>query len=168
MTTKLWSTAAVVALAFSMVAGRVEEPRAQARDFAFRFRFGCGAPDTLDTFKGSFTRELPSTSITIPLSLSREQIRAISAAVETIRFFDYPTQFTGLRADADEVTTTTPSEKYRLEVRSAGRMHTVSWDDKTTPSSEEAIRLRELFQLMIGFVLERPAVKKLPANFPCS
>ena len=94
-------------------------------------------------------------------------MRAISEAVEKIRVFDYPEVFGGLRTGARETITTTPSERYRFEVRQAGRSHIVSWDDKTTPSSDEADRLRQLFQMIRGFIRAHPNTKLLPRQFAC-
>src|SRR5258707_11902732 len=79
-------------------ANRIE----QVADFAFRFQFGCGESlDTFDTFSGVFIRnvaEHPPRSVTIPLSLSAAQMRAIYEEVEKIQFFDYPSKFNGMLA----------------------------------------------------------------------
>ena len=143
---------------------------AQTNDFAFRFQFGCDGTESLDTFRGSFTQDAsqgPVRSVTIPLSLSAEQMRAIFDTIQKIRFFDYPAAFGGLRPGAREAITTSPSERYRFEVRQAGRSHIVSWDDKTKPSSDEADRLRQLFQMIGGFIHAHPDVKRLPRQFAC-
>jgi hypothetical protein len=143
---------------------------AQTNDFAFRFQFGCDGTESLDTFRGSFTQDAtqgPARSVTIPLSLSTEQMRAIFDTIQKIRFFDYPAVFMGLRPGAREAITTSPSTRYRFEVRQAGRSHVVTWDDNTKPSSNEADRLRQLFQMIDGFVHAHPDVKRLPPQFGC-
>ena len=168
MTTNSRRTAlAVLLLSFTAGIGGLH---AQPNDFAFRFQFGCDGTEVLDTFSGSFTQNasLGSVkSVTIPLSLSPEQMRAIFETIQKIRFFEYPEVFVGLRADAKEMITTTPSPLYRFEVRQAGRSHVVSWDDNTTPSSDEADRLRQLFQMIRGFIRAHPDTKRLPPQFPC-
>jgi hypothetical protein len=171
MTTNLRRTTALALVAFTMIIA-TGRPKAQAADFAFRFEYGCGLyQDRFDTFSSSFTRNLngvdPSATATIRLSLSSEQMRAISEAVEGLRFFDYPAKFSGGRAGVDEVITVTPAYMYRLEVRSAGRLHTVTWNDGTLPSSLEADRLHKLFELITGFITEHPDVKGLPSRFAC-
>jgi hypothetical protein len=57
-----------------------------------------------------------------------------------------------------------PSATYRLEVRSSGVVHTVFWDDRFFPHSEEASRLLKVFQLINDFVNDRPEVKRLPVS----
>ena len=94
-------------------------------------------------------------------------MRAISEAVGKIGFFDYPAKFSGGRAGVDEVISVKPAFMYRFEVRRAGRLHTVTWDDGTLPASAEAIRLGKLFELLMGFITEHPDVKRLPSRLGC-
>jgi hypothetical protein len=168
--THLKRAAAFVFLALVVVGA--EQPQAQAAsDFAFRFEFGCGEHHILDTMSGSFTQkgsQGPARTVTVPMSLSPEQMDAISNVIEDIHFFDYPENFRTLPATLNgEIMTTSPSDSYRLEVRSAGRSHAVSWDDKTKPSTKEADDLRRLFQLIERFIFAHPAAKALPNKFPC-
>jgi hypothetical protein len=173
----------VVALS---VIGGLASVHAQPADFSFRFEFGCESPDIMDTQSGSFTRlwhdDVPSAKIqprpafvqpsaTIPLQLSNDQMARIAEAVEQARFWEYPTDFTrsgrGVPAEATSITTMVPYQSYRLEVRRAGRVQSVSWDDKSSPSSEEANRLRNLFALIRTIVYEYPAVRQLRSKSPC-
>jgi hypothetical protein len=163
VTTNLRRTTALALVAFTVIIA-TGRPKAQAADFAFRFEYGCVLyQDRFDTFSSSFTRN----AATIRLSLSPEQMRAISEAVEKIRFFDYPATFSGGRAGVDEVISVTPAFIYRFEVRRAGRSHTVTWDDGTLPASLEADRLHKLFELITGFITEHPDVKRLPSRGAC-
>jgi len=56
-----------------------------------------------------------------------------------------------------------PFTTYRLQVRSSGVLHTVSWEDRF-PHTEEASRLLKLFDLIKGIVNDRPEVKRLPVS----
>jgi hypothetical protein len=56
-----------------------------------------------------------------------------------------------------------PANHYRLQVRSAGIIHTVQWTDATKTSTAEADRLRDLFTTMITLITDLPDVKKLPS-----
>ena len=175
------SAIAIVALTLGAAGAR-----AQPADFSFRFEFGCESPDILDTFTGSFTRlwhdDVPSAKIqprpayvqpstTIPLRLSNEQTALIAEAIEQARFWSYPADFTrsgrAVPAEATAITTVVPFQSYKLEVRREGRIQSVSWDDKSLRSSEEANRLRQLFALIRTTVYEYPAVQQLRIKSPC-
>ena len=57
---------------------------------------------------------------------------------------------------------------YRLEVRSRGMTHTLSYNDGELPRSDEAERLLGLFDLIDSFLNEHPDVKRLgPLRYPC-
>jgi hypothetical protein len=133
-------------------------------DFAFKFDFTPCATNTLDTYRNTYTRELgPGQSpVSIPRTLSPEQMAAVYDALGKIAFFDYPSMFPGGSRTQGEITTISPSTSYRLEVRSAGVVHVVRWDDKSFPRSEEASRLLRVLDLIDGFVNDRPEVKRLP------
>ena len=89
----------------------------------------------------------------------------VHAALDSIRFFDYPTKFLGARPTATgEARTVIPYTTYRLEVRSSGVVDTVSWDDRSFPHSEEASRLLKVFELINVFVNDRRDVKRLPVS----
>jgi hypothetical protein len=133
-------------------------------DFAFRFEYKPCAANTLDTDKNVYIREMGpgAPPISIPLTLSSEQLATVEARIDDIHLFQYPTDFKGVRPGRVETIRTSPSATYRLEVRRAGAVHIVKWDDADTPRSEEANRLLELFNLIIGFIDEHPDVKRLP------
>jgi hypothetical protein len=135
-------------------------------DFAFRFDFKPCAGNTLDTYTNQYIREMEpgQPTISIPLTLSAEQMATVFAEIVNIHFFDYPPDFKRVTPGPDGyLSKMIPSTTYRLEVRSAGIFHAVSYDDGTTPRSDEANRLLNLFNLIIGFVNDHPDVKRLPA-----
>ena len=136
-------------------------------DFAFKFDFKPCVTNTLDTFSNVYTREmgLGDPPVSIPLTLSTEQMAAVYDAIGSIGFFNYPSKFLGVKPTAtDETIARHPFTTYRLEVRSSGLMHIVSWDDQFSPHTEEAIRLLKVFDLINGIVNDRPEVKRLPVS----
>jgi len=138
---------------------------AQANDFAFRFRVGDCLPERLDTFSGTFTKDLggyPPQLATTRLALTNAQMTDIFRTIEEIRFFEYPASFVGIAAGAAEIVKTIPSPTYRLEVRNAGVVHTVTWEDAYKPTTAEADRLRNLFEMIIGFIHAHEDYKRLP------
>jgi hypothetical protein len=142
---------------------------AQASDFGFRFEFApCGplVTERLDTFNGVFAANLggqPAQTVTAPMSLTEAQMSAIYRSIQDIRFFDYPSTFTGVPAGAQEVFETSPAPTYRLEVRNQGAVHTVSWTDaKRKPATADVDRLRDLLSMVRGSIHEHPEFKRLP------
>lgn len=157
--------AVVIALGVAVSVG--QPPEQPPPDFAFKFDFRPCMTNTLDTYRHIYTRELGlgEPSISIPVALTTEQMTAVHAALGSIRFFDYPTRFAGGKPTATgELMAVMPYTSYRLEVRSAGAVHTVSWDDRARPHSDEANRLLKVFELINAFVNERPDVKRLPVS----
>jgi hypothetical protein len=152
-----------IALLFCPVGG--DAVRAQAADFGFRFEVGDCLTERLDTFSGVFTKDLggdPNRTATAHIVLTDPQMRAIYRAIEDIRFFDFPPTFRGVPSGVHEVTTTVPSNTYRLEVRNDGVVHAVVWKDAYKPTTAEADRLRALFSMMLGFIHDHPEFKRLP------
>lgn len=123
-----------------------QQPAQPTADFAFRFEFKPCAANTLDRYKNIYIRDMGPNqpSISIPFVLSPRQMVAIYEAIVAIRFFDYPTDFRGGDSGVSESITISPSTTYRLEVRSADVVHTVSWDDAHSPRSVEANLLLNL------------------------
>ena len=129
-------------------------------DFAIRFAYGLCTTDVLDTSNGSFVRDmgLREPTVSIGLVFPRESLRAIYDELVAARFFEYPTTFHVSGSTAF----VSPAMHYRLEVRSGGATHTVTWIDGNRPSNPEADRLRDLFTRLITLVEEHPSVKGLP------
>jgi hypothetical protein len=132
---------------------------AQPPDFAIRFEFGLCTNDIVDTFEGTFVRDMGphDPAVSIPLVLPSEMLNAIYGAVEEARFFEYPSEFhvSGSSAFA-------PAEHYRLEVRTTGVRHVVTWRDAIRPTTAEADRLRSLFSRIRQLVVNLPDVQRLP------
>jgi hypothetical protein len=137
----------------------------QAGDFGFRFQVGDCLTETFDTFTGVFTKDLggePPRSATVQLSLPDAQMGTIYQTIDKIGFFGYPSRFVGIAEGRRMLTESGPARTYRLEVRDAGVVHIVSWNDAFKPTTEEADRLRDLFSMITGFIHEHPEFNRLP------
>ena len=149
-----------------------------ADDFAFRLEYGVCTTDVLDTFQGTFVRDLggPVPPLSIPLTLPQPSRDMALQAVLDARFFDYPSEFRttppsctvktnaigGSWAECPGVSAFAPSNHYKLTVRNAGVTHTVSWQDGIRPSTEQADRLRQMLQTIIEMVRALPELQRLP------
>lgn len=142
---------------------------AQTDVFTLRFEYRpCGPiiTEQLDTAAGAFTANLggdPPRTVSVRMSLSRDQMITIRKAVHDIGFFGYVSPFFGVPTGVYEVTTISPAPSYRLEVREAGTAHAVSWLDQSRPSSIQADRLRDLMLKIRAFIHDQPEFKRLPA-----
>jgi hypothetical protein len=144
---------------------------AQSGDFGFRFEFGSCLVERLDTFNGTFTQGVPGPSpriATAKMALTDAQMSAVYRAIENIRFFDYPAIFVGIRPGLVETVHISPGYQFRFEVRNAGVVHSVSWDDSNRPTTVEADRLRDFFSMVRDLIYGHSEFKRLPpANMGC-
>ena len=144
-------------------------------DFAFRLEYGVCTTDVLDTFQGTFVRDLggPVAPLSIPLMLPQHTRELAFQAVVVAHFLDYPSDFVIKPTSNCAVTSSggscggsisvfAPAYHYKLTVQSAGVTHTVSWQDNTRPSTEEADRLRNLLLSIIEMIRALPDVQRLP------
>src|SRR5262245_16702470 len=155
---------AVMAGSSPLRASRAVQPDPSV--FSFRFVARHCLAESYDSSTGVFMKELsprgiPRPSSTTRLILTSAQTEAISAKIDAIEFFAYPSRFTDASPRADTVMTI-PYTSYRLDVHSAERHHTVFWDDATRPRTPREDRLLELLSLMIGVIHDNPDYKRLP------
>jgi hypothetical protein len=119
----------VVALAVVLSGCGPTQASAQA-SFDFRFEASMCSAVKLDTFTGTVTRtdriEDPTSRLSVPLSLTPEQMRTVRREVERIRFFDYPEAFRGVPLDLRGLRSIHPALTWRLEVLDGVAAHAVT------------------------------------------
>lgn len=133
-------------------------------NFAFTFEYGSCNNDILDTFKGTFTKDMIiDPAVTIPFQLTQNQITEIYQKMVEIDLWDYPDVFAIKTPRRGVVGIVTPAMSYRITVRNGEMTKTIFWfDEITDPTTLEAERLRSLFSMMIDMVQNSPEYKKLP------
>ena len=107
---KIWIVVAAVALVVLIFAlmGCNAPPPAQS-GFNLIFRYGVGARNELNTFKGTYTRDMvQDPSITIPLSLTKDDLDKIYQKMVEIDFFSYPDEFSVSVPPGDSIGMVTP------------------------------------------------------------
>ena len=111
------------------------------------FRYGIGARNELDTFQGTYTkdmiRDLP---ITVNLALSEEEMDRIYQKMVEINFFNYPDQFSVSVPIGEPTGMVTPYASYYFKVDYNSQIKELRWEDKITNPNEKADRLRESYQ----------------------
>ena len=139
-------------------------PPRQEQNFAFTFEFGSCNNDILDTFNGTFTKDMiVEPDVTIPFQLSNSQLTIIFQKMSEISFFDYPDVFFIPTREGETVGIVTPAMQYRITVRNGDLTRSLSWlDEIIDPTTPKAENLRALFRLIMDMIQESPEYKNLP------
>ena len=129
-------------------------------DFNITFRYGVGAKNVLNTFEGTYTKDMVvDPSITVNLSLTKEEKQRIYQKMNNTNFFDYPGYFPQRK---DRIVT--PSSDYRLKVEYDSKIKEVSWDDNSLFEDENIEKgLNEIKGLILEIIEVKEEYKKLPA-----
>jgi hypothetical protein len=139
-------------------------------NFAFSFSYGdCGG--TLDTFEQTYSTLIKDGEpITIPVTLTDEQMMTIYQKMVAIDFFSYPETFRIAYDVNGVVGIQTPAPDYRIKVRNGELTHSVFWRDEIfEPTNREADQLRELIQIIMQVIKTNPDIQNLPElNFGCA
>ena len=132
-------------------------------DFNLVFKYGITARNTLDTYEGTYTKDMiMDPSITIELRLSREDMDKIYQKMLQIDFFSYPDTFAIAVTPGESVSEVTPYSTYFFKVTYASHTRELLWHDKIVRKDEKAERLKELIDLIRGIIESKEEYKKLP------
>jgi hypothetical protein len=134
------------------------------QNFAFTFEFGSCNRDTLDTFSGTFTKDMiVDPAVAIPFQLSNSQTTEIYKKMVEIGFFEYPEIFSIPTPPNGIVGIVTPAMRYQITVRNGDLTKKLLWvDEITDPTMPEADNLRSLFLLIISTIQNSEEYKQLP------
>ncbi|MFC1919116.1 hypothetical protein ACFLWW_04025, partial [Chloroflexota bacterium] len=88
-------------------------PLPSEADFNLIFKYGVMARNELDTFQGTYTKDMVADPpITVNLSLTEEELDRIHRKMLEIDFFNYPETFTVSVAQGEKVGIVTPYSSY--------------------------------------------------------
>jgi hypothetical protein len=132
-------------------AGHAQAPA----DFGLRLEVGCGLPDVLDTFKGTYQRGMSKGPKTAKIKVSDDLRNQLFDLVTEAQFFETPEYVTGFGLCE-------PAVSYRLYVKSAGRSRLVRWNDCGQPSTDEARRMQRLAADILTPFYAMRSVRRLP------
>lgn len=140
---------------------------ASPTQFKMIFEYGVEAKNKLDTFNGTFTKDMISCSpITVNLTLTPEELNKIYQKMIETNFFDYPDKFVDSNHYKPVVSAVTPFYSYYFKVEyDGGKIKELSWNDDTEYVDENGAKLHELIQLITGIISTKDAYKQLPE--PC-
>ena len=159
---KRWSIVASLALTVAFV-GMVGCSAHTSPDFNLIFKYGVGAKNELNTFEGTHTRDMiMDPSITVDLSLSKEELDSIYQKMEAIDFFEYPDRFSVPIPPDGRVIMVTPYYSYYFKVKYDSKIKELWWEDEIKNENMEADKLRELIKLIRDIIESKEEYKQLP------
>ncbi len=137
----------------------------QANDnFNFIFKYGVSGGNTLDTFHGTYARDMIlDPAETINMTLTSEEMDSIYQKMLEIDFFNYPDKFSVTVADNETKTLVAPYFTYFFRVEYNGKTKELIWHDKYVNSDPPANKLKELINLIVGVIESKDEYKALPA-----
>jgi len=132
------------------------QPAQPADDFAFRFEAkGCHY-ETIDTFRGTYSRYVVEP---FPLTLSGEEKAVIFQAITASGFFELSTTVNPPLLSDGSIDW---SDIYEIEVRNASGRHTISWRVSAEWSSaDEGRRIVQLVRTIQKVIGGHPDVQRL-------
>ncbi len=125
------------------------------------FAFGPGAKNVLDTTRGTFTKDMILASpLTVPMTLTDEEMARIARKVDEIDFYSYPESY--VTPDDDGGGWLEPHNTYIFRITTREGTKVVEWEDGLFNDDERAGDLRSLARLIEGIIMAKPEYKRLP------
>ena len=126
------------------------------------FAFGFGAKNILDTEAGTFTADMILASpITVPMTLTQEEMARIARKVEEIDFFSYPESY--VTPDDGRGGRGEPHDTYIFRIATSRGTKVVEWEDGLFNDDQRAAMLRDLAGLIKEIIMAKPEYKRLPS-----
>jgi hypothetical protein len=136
---------------------------ANADNFNFIFKYGFSGRNTLDAFKGIYTKDMGlEAPITIELKLTPEEMNSIYQKMVETDFFNYPDKFSVILPSGEMENRVMLYFTYFFKVTYHGQTKELLWHEKVTNSEVKADKLRELIKLIRDIIESREEYKKLP------
>ena len=133
-------------------------PSSQENDFNLLFRYGVGAKNELNTFEGTYTKDMVlDPPITISLILSEEELEQIHQKMIEIDFFNYPEDFPPHPGRAIN-----PCTNYFIKVEHGSIVKEINWNTNSMLESNIQDNLWQLVGCIIDIVEQKPEYKALP------
>jgi hypothetical protein len=131
--------------------------------FNFIFKYGVSGGNTLDTFQGTYTRDMIlDPAIIIDLVLTAAEMDSIYQKIVEIDFFNYPDKFNVHVADNETKTEVAPYSSYFFKVEYNGKTKELLWHDKYLNSDIQGDKLKELINLIKSIIESKPEYQALP------
>jgi hypothetical protein len=121
------------------------------------FKFGVSARNRLNTFDGTFTKDLiMDGTITTRLILSQQELTQVKTKLLDMGFFDYPEVFQSKGM-------VSPRSDYFIKIQFGSVIKEVSWYSDSDLDSKTNADLDQLYQLLYDMIVQKLEYKLLPA-----
>ena len=143
-------------------------PEQMPDDFGFIAEWGVARMNSLDTFQGTFTKDLVTgspPSATTKLMLTSEERRELYQALRALEPWSYPSRFEPPYADVTSPgveQVVTPALSYHLYLAGARMEKDIWWTDDNWSTTADAEALRAWFRQVMDLVRSRPEYKAMP------
>lgn len=153
----------VACLILTGCAGAAPTQQNNQNTFNFIFKYGVSGGNTLDTFKGTYTRDMIlDPAKTISLALTAAEMNSVLQKMLEIDFFNYPDKFSPNAAENEAKIEVAPYPTYFFQVQYQGKTKELLWHAKYLNTDLPADKLKELINLIIGIIAAKPEYKALP------
>ena len=135
-------------------------PAVQPADFGFVAAYGVGARNQLDTFKGTFTKDIISQTKpnpTVELRLTSDELASLYQDLRTMRILGYPSNL-----DTTTGMTASSPTSYRLRIRAGGTEKSISWGYGDFAGTPEAQALQDWFEKLRQMIEAKPEYQRMP------
>lgn len=128
--------------------GRATLPGEMPADFGFTAAYGVGAKNIIDTFEGTFIKDVvdpPNPNPTAELRLTGKELASLYGGLMDLGILDYPSVFSPELEDHSSSMTSlyvSTHSSYRLTIRAAGVEKSIRWEDQSLSASPRANALR--------------------------
>lgn len=121
------------------------------------FKFGVTARNELNTFDGTFTKDLiMDGTIKTRLILSQQELSQVKTKLLDMGFFDYPATFQSKGAIS-------PRSDYFIKVQMGNVTKEVTWYSDSNLGAKTNADLNELYHTLHGIITQKIEYKLLPA-----
>ncbi len=143
-----------------MTTSAVQLPAVMPADFGFIAAYGVFTGDRVDTFEGTFTKNINSETKSNPtaeLRLTSEELASLYQDLRAMHILDYPADF----RPKTRVTASTPTG-YSLEMQADGMWKTVAWPNADDAETSEAKALQNWFDTLRKMIESKPEYQRMP------
>lgn len=136
-------------------------PAVQPADFVFLAAFGPYGRNVIDTFAGTFTKDIISQTKPNPtaeLRLTAEELATLYQDLRAMHILDFPGD---LDPGNTRITASTPTT-YRLELRAGEIEKTIFWGHGDFPATQQAQALHEWFEKLRQMIESKPEYQRMP------
>lgn len=131
--------------------------------FNLVFRYGMEANNELDTFKGTYTKDmLMDSPFKVNMVLTMEDLNKIYQKMMQIGFFDYPDKFFVTIPAGENASEVAPHFNYYFKVEHDSKVKELWWEDKIVSNDLKAEELRGLIKLIRDIIESKQEYKELP------